>query len=117
MKGQLSDQTIITILNDPRSSLVVAADHGISSALVRRIRGGKSYAKVHPEIPRFQRKTSGEKSTDACTEIPLCTPEPQLTCEQCIHWQWRECDLEFPEPKRIGLRFATWCAAFHDGSG
>lgn len=100
MKGRLSEQTIIEILNDPRSSLVVASDHGITSAMVRFIRTGKNYAHVHPEIPR-------------------CSHQSSLTCDQCLHWQQQRerCDLEFPDPKEIGLRFANWCAAFHDGSG
>jgi hypothetical protein len=97
MKGRLSDQTIMQILTDPRPQKIVAADHGVSFQMIGFIKRGVNYANVHPEIPR-------------------CTTQT-LTRRDCVHWLHDACDLEFPDPKEVGLRFATWCAAFHDGSG
>jgi hypothetical protein len=67
----------------------IAAEFGVSGAMIGHIRRGTRHAKVRPDLPRWR------------------------SCEHCIHWEEMRCTLDFPEPYQLGfLRAGTDCAAY-----
>ena len=109
----LSEDQIRYILTSQESDAAIAAEVGVSRACVSKVRAGKSYLDVCPELPR---------------RGPYAPPD-QSSCFKCIHHKICKiprggksrrvdervtCTLGFPDPLQEGARFARWCSTYQE---
>ncbi len=83
----LSEQDIVLILESPVSDAQIAVQYGLSRQSIQKIRRGKTYADIRPDIPR--------RSNQSCTK--------------CQHWHNDYCSFGFPDPVEEGPRVARYC--------
>lgn len=68
----------------------------VARSTIYKIRTGQMYADVLPDLPR--------------------TDQLAVTCEQCQHWQQERCDLGFPDPLEMGVRFGRLCNLYRSAA-
>jgi hypothetical protein len=93
------DKIVLAVLTSPveMRTADIAKEVGISNESTRRIRTGKTYVELFPEIER------------------LTTEQMVRTCEKCSFFQRKSkrttwCDLGYPEA--VSRRFARGCGAY-----
>jgi hypothetical protein len=95
---KLTAEQVKIMLTDFSLTQAQAAERfGCNRDLVAKVRRGRSYAGVHPEIPRWPADKSAA-----------------LFCNTCIHWCGAKCGMDFPEPKVTGMSFANECAVYQE---
>lgn len=98
--AKLTDEQVRMILERTDLTMNQLADlTGVSSSTVQKVRQGKAYAYLFPDIPRGNRveRITGPR------------------CSRCVHDLRGACGLEFPERAESGDRAAVWCVAFAEG--
>lgn len=99
--NRLPEEAIREILLSDAAQVDLAARFHVSRELIRRIRSGKSYAEMCPDIERV--------------------PTRAVRCHQCLHWAVGEqegesgrCTLGIPESLEpgIGQHYARVCNNF-----
>ncbi len=94
------DQVRQVLLTFELSNTAMAKALGnCSREAVRQVRQGISFRDVHPEIPRWSRQRR-------------IAPTAEHSCERCRHWRGDGCDLDFPDPREVGLGFAIECCCY-----
>lgn len=94
------DQVRQVLLSFELSNAAMAQQLGnCSREAVRQVRQGISHRNVCLEIPRWSRQRRA-------------APTTEHNCERCRHWRSDDCDLEFPDPREVGLGFAIECCCY-----
>jgi hypothetical protein len=91
----LTEPQVRTILESKLSSAKLGSIMGISPSAVTRVRNGRSYQEVAPDLPRRGGPvyvTGG------------------ASCKRCIHWL-ESCSMGFPE-SRNSTTFAKTCSIY-----
>ena len=108
----MTEEMIVEILTNTKLSNGQMADKlGLAVETVRRARVGFSYSDIRPDIPRWKRyERQPGKSCYDCVHGSLGwrrRSKNDHRCESCV-----VCDLDFPEPKKRGARFADQCSCY-----
>jgi hypothetical protein len=98
---QCSEEVVLAVLNAPieMASRVLGERYGVCRETVRKIRFGRSFAHLYPEIER------------------LTVEQMARTCNNCIFFERKSkrkawCNLGFPECSNP--KFARGCGAYLD---
>ena len=98
---RLSEESVREILISDLAQVDLAAQYHVSRELIRRIRSGKSYAEMCPDIERV--------------------PTRAVRCHHCLHWEMGRdsshhghCTMGIPESFEpgIGQHYARVCNSF-----
>lgn len=106
LQRRLTEDQVREILLSDLSGQKIAERFGVSRQMVQRVRNGISYADVLPGLPR---KVTG-RSCAACIHCRQ-TMRTELRGKRGSYLRY-SCDLELPEIKEIGIRFASECVYF-----
>lgn len=86
------------VLTSDLSTRELAIKYKLSRSFIRKVQVGQAYRDVLPELPRHE------------------IQDTTISCEQCQHWQHAKCDLDFPDPLIVGVRFGRSCNLFKAAS-
>jgi hypothetical protein len=100
------DEVVIDILTSTESNVAIAQRLGFHRNFASRVRTGRCYTSVAPEIVRRQPKAS--------VAPEIVRRQPRASCGSCVHWSTTRqcCDLGIPESAHEGDRFARICPTF-----
>jgi homoserine dehydrogenase len=98
---KLNEESVRKILTSEENDGKLSKTYGVTRALIGRIRVGKIYADVAPELPRRQRQVH---VLPTCMNCALFTGNENNPCSLCL-------------PEATSTAAARWCGSFYPAEG
>lgn len=98
---KLSEESVRTILTSDEKDGQLSKVYGVTRQVIGRIRVGRAYADVAPELPRRQQQVH---VLPTCKNCALFTGNEESPCSLCL-------------PEATSTAAARWCGSFYPAEG